>query len=212
MEDAEDSSGHRRAAGLIALSLVVILASGLAYLHPAPTTKLTSTERITTSQPVSMSMPDDTGRVPRLPLTAAFQSPKMHYAIKFPAGWTVTPATEIWHGERDMWGRPNVDELNGKSVVFAGTSEPLAWGQSPAQWITWYLATAGANNCGIQEYMDFLGLVGLIYLGGCSSTDLPGRIYEAAVVMGGRGYSFSMKGKVDQAFFVSMLRTINFAP
>jgi hypothetical protein len=136
----------------------------------------------------------------------------MHYAIRFPVGWTVTPATQSWRGEPDTWGTPNVDELDGRSVLFTGTSKPLEQGQSPAKWIAWYLGVAGANKCGVQEYMDFLGLVGLIYLNGCSSTDMPGRIYDAAVVIGGRGYSFSIKGKVDHAFFVSMLSTIRFSP
>lgn len=209
---ALDLSRHRRALSLIVLSVIAIAATELAYVHPPSIATLKSAQPAAAPRQVSMSMPGDTGRAPRLPLTAVFQSPTMHYAIKFPAGWTVTPATQVWRGEQDLWGRPNVDELNGKSVMFAGTSEPLPSGQSPAQWIAGFLATAEANKCGIQEYMDFLGLVGLIFLGGCSSTDLPGRVYEAAVVVGARGYSFSMKGKVDQPFFVSMLRTINFAP
>lgn len=136
----------------------------------------------------------------------------MHYEIMFPVGWIVTPATQVWRGEWDTWARANVDHLNGTSVVFTGTSESLAWGQSPAKWIAWYLAGSGANACGVQEYMDFLGLTGLIYLGGCTSADVPGDIYYAAVVVGGRGYSFSIKGQVDHAFFVSMLRTVRFDP
>jgi hypothetical protein len=136
----------------------------------------------------------------------------MQYSIKFPSGWIVTPATQTWRGEWDTWAKANVDHLNGTSVVFTGTSEPLAWAQSPAKWIAWYLAASGANTCGVQEYMDFLGLTGLIYLGGCTSTDVPGQIYYAAVVVGGRGYSFSIKGQVDYALFVSMLRTVSFGP
>ena len=144
------------------------------------------------------------------PLTEVFRSPKMHYAVNFPSGWTVTPATQSWRGEGHTQGQPNADELGGRAVVFTGTSEPLEPGQSPAKWIAWYLAFAGTNECGAQEYMDFLGLIGLIYLSGCNSTDIPGRIYNAAVVIGGRGYSFSMKGEIDNAFFVSMLGTIKF--
>jgi hypothetical protein len=211
-EDAElrVPNRHRRAISLIALSVLVIVASGLAYLHPPSISKSASTEPAAESQLNSAASSIDFVAVGTPPITEVFRSPAMHYEIKFPVGWIVTPATQTWRGEWDTWAGANVDHLNGTSVVFTGTSEPLAWGQSPAKWIAWYLAAAGANTCGVQEYMDFLGLTGLIYLGGCTSTDVPGQIYRAAVVVGGRGYSFSIKGQVDHAFFVSMLRTISF--
>lgn len=136
----------------------------------------------------------------------------MHYAVRFPVGWTVTPATQIWRGEWARSGDPNVDALSGSSVVFTGTSEPLVPGQSPSNWINWYFAFAGANKCRVYEYMDFMGLVGMIDLSGCNSANTPGYIYAAAVVIGGRGYRFSLEGKADHALFVSMLRTVSFGP
>jgi hypothetical protein len=64
----------------------------------------------------------------------------------------------------------------------------------------------------VREYTDFMGLTGLIDLNGCSSTDMPGHVYSAAVVIDGRGYSFSMQRQVDHALFVAMLRTVSFGP
>jgi hypothetical protein len=64
----------------------------------------------------------------------------------------------------------------------------------------------------VREYTDFMSLTGLIDLNGCSSTDMPGHVYSAAVVIDGRGYSFSMQRQVDHALFVAMLRTVSFGP
>jgi hypothetical protein len=198
------SAEHRRAVSLMALSVAVMLVAGFSYAHPPTTAKPKSTELAVVSPHSSGSLSIDSGPVVIPRLTQVFRSPRMHYSIRLPTGWSVIPATQT-----SIQG--NVDELSSSSVIFTGTSQALASGQSPARWIAAYLATAPANRCGVQEYMDFWGLVGLIYLGGCISTDLPGRIYDAAVVFGGRGYSFSMKGNVGQEFFVSMLRSITFA-
>ena len=208
---APRSSRRRRAVSLIALSALVTVVASLAYLHPLSVAKPRPME-LAASPPVSTSALIDSGQVRNPPLAKTFQSPKMHYAIRFPVGWSVTPATQAWRGEWDTQGTPDVDRLDGSHVLFTGTSALLAQGQSPAEWIAWYLAVAWSNDCGVQEYMDFMGLTGLIDLNGCSSADAPGRAYAAAVVIGGRGYSFSMRGQADHALFVSMLRTIRFAP
>jgi hypothetical protein len=208
-DGAGPSSRHRRALSLIAISVVVMVGSGLAYLHATSISGPKSAGLATSSAPSSTSLAVDTGPAP-IPLTEVFRSPSMQYTIKFPTGWTATPAAEAGRGDRDSSGRLSVDMLDGGSVVFTGTSAPLAGGQSPANWIGWYLATAGTNQCGVREYTDFMGLTGLIDLNGCSSTDLPGHIYSAAVVIDGRGYSFNIQGKVDHRLFVSMLRTVSF--
>jgi len=197
---------------MIALSVVVILATSLGYLHAPSLPKAESTELAAESPPVPTAISNASRPPAAAPLTQAFRSPTKHYAVRFPPGWTVTPATKIWHGEWAKSGDPNVDALTGSSVVFTGTSEPLVTGQSPANWIDRYFAFAEANHCRVYEYMDFLGLVGMIDLSGCSSTNTPGHIYASAVVVGGRGYRFSMEGKADYALFVSMLRTISFGP
>jgi hypothetical protein len=207
VEDADSSSGHRRASSLIALSLIAMVATGLAYLHQPSISNPVSTASGSSLPPVARSI---SVKPPPMPLTQVFRSPNMQYAINFPAGWTATPASQLLPGESDRLDEQNADKLDGGSVLFTGTSEPLAGGQSPASWIGWYLATVGTKKCGVREYTDFMGLTGLIDLNGCSSTDMPGHIYSAAVVIDGRGYSFSIQGKVDHALFVAMLRTVRF--
>jgi hypothetical protein len=209
---ALDLSRHRRAIILIAFSVGVIIATELVYAHPLSISILRSTHPAAAPPPISMSMPGDTGRAPRLPLTEVFQSPTMHYAINFPAGWTATPASQAWRGRSDPVDEQNADKLVGGSVVFTGTSELLAGGQSPANWIGWYLAAAGTDKCGVREYTDFMGLTGVIDLNGCASTNMAGHLYSAAVVIDGRGYSFTIEGRVDHSLFVSMLRTVSFGP
>ena len=208
-EDAVSTSQHRRAVGLIGMSVLVMAATAVAYLHQPSTSNPASTARGSSTPPVSRSISVNPGPAP-IPLTQVFRSPNMQYAINFPAGWTVTPASQLLPGELDRLDEGNSDKLDGGSVLFTGTSEPLAGGQSPASWIGWYLATAGTKKCSVREYTDFMGLTGLIDLNGCSSTDMPGHIYSAAVVIDGRGYSFSIQGKVDHALFVSMLSTVRF--
>jgi len=187
------------------------VSTGLAYLQSTSISGPKSAELVASSPAASLSVAVDNGPAP-IPLTEVFRSPTMQYSIKFPTGWTVTPATEKGRGDRDSSGRPSVDMLDGGSVVFTGTSEALVWGMTPAKWIGWYLATAGTDQCRVREYTDFMGLTGLIDLNGCSSPDMPGHIYSAAVVIDGRGYSFTMQGQVDHALFVSMLRTVSFGP
>jgi hypothetical protein len=50
----------------------------------------------------------------------------------------------------------------------------------------------------------------VIDLNGCASYDIQGRIYDVAVVAGGRGYRFTLEGEVDHAFFPAMLATVKF--
>lgn len=201
---ASNSRRRQRALGLIALSVLIATVAGVHYL--------TTTVAKPIAAPIvnRNSEAQVTGPIPIPELSQVFTSRIMHYSIKFPTTWIAIPATQVWHGEWETWNKPNVDELNGGSVVFNGTSEPLARGQSPAKWIAKYLAVAGQNRCGVQENMDLIGLHGVIDLNGCSSTDMPGQIYDAAVVFGGRGYGFTMEGAVDHGFFVAMLRTLRF--
>jgi hypothetical protein len=41
---------------------------------------------------------------------------------------------------------------------------------------------------------------------------LGGRVYDLAVVVGGRGYNFTMEGQVDHTFWLAMLATVTFIP
>jgi|SRR5579864_1233574 len=149
-------------------------------------------------------------------LTATFKSPMMGYSVKYPAGWKVTPATARWPpGAINYWDSPELDKLDGKSAEFRGSSQALATGQSTAQWVSAYLASAGAN-CGTQEHVSVGDQIGLIDGNDCafdtSHGGYPGRLYDLVVVAGGRGYNFAMEGQVDHAFFLAMLATITLTP
>ena len=148
-------------------------------------------------------------------LTASFASRMMGYSVKYPAGWKVTPATATWrHGVTNFWNDPEEDRLDGPSAGFHGTSQTLAPGQSPTGWIAEYIKSS--IPCGTEELVPVGNQIGTIDLNGCPSHPghggYVGRIYDLAVVAGGRGYNFTMEGQVDHAFFLTMLAAVTFTP
>jgi hypothetical protein len=142
------------------------------------------------------------------PLSETYASNLMRYSVNYPTGWDITPATQTWHGEWGNWGQPDIDHLDGNHVAFWGTSQPLGPGQSATKWTNRYLVAVGGNKCGVQERVSVAGHVGVIDLNGCTSSELPGRVYDVVIVAGRRGYNFSMEGVVDRAFFLAMLATV----
>jgi len=57
------------------------------------------------------------------------------------------------------------------------------------------------------------GQVGTIDLNDCDGFGrLGGRVFDLAVVAGGRGYNFTMEGTVDRAFDLAVLGTVTFSP
>jgi len=141
-----------------------------------------------------------------------FKSPTMGYSVRYRAGWTITPATESWPlGHTSYWDTPDGDRLEGDSAGFRGTSQALAPGQSTSQWIAQYITTS--LPCGSQEHVPVGNLVGTIDLNDCAGMGrLGGRVFDIAVVAGGRGYNFTMEGRVDRTFFLAMLATVTFSP
>jgi hypothetical protein len=141
-----------------------------------------------------------------------FTSPTMGYSVRYPAGWTITLATESWpYGKTSFWDTPDGDRLEGDGAGFRGTSQALAPGQSASQWIAEYVSTS--YTCGTQEQVPVGDQVGTIDLNDCPGMGrLGGRVFDIAVVSGGRGYNFTMEGTVDRGFFLAMLATITFTP
>jgi hypothetical protein len=176
------------------LMFVLSCGSGQASSHASPS-----------STPASSAVP-----VPVLSKT--FSSPIMGYSVKYPADWVVIPATAIWQpGTADYWNDPELDKLNGKSVEFRGTSQPLASGQTDAAWMNAYLASS--PPCGSQEQVSVGGQTGILDANGCPGAHpFGGLLYDLAVVAGGRGYDFAVEGNVDHAFFLAMLATVTFSP
>lgn len=135
----------------------------------------------------------------------------MGYSVKYPADWTATSATEIWkHGAPDLWNEPELDKLDGKGVGFRGTSQVLAAGETPQAWIDQYLASS--FQCGQREQVTVGGQTGTMDANGCASDPVPGHLFDAVFVVGGRGYNFAMEGKIDHAFFLALLATVTFTP
>jgi hypothetical protein len=157
------------------------------------------------SSPTSSPMPLPT-------LSKTFMSPTMGYSVKYPTSWTVTLATQGWAmGHTSFWDTPDGDRLEGESAGFRGTSQALAPGQSASQWIAEYISTS--LPCGSQEQVPVGDQVGTIDLNDCPGMGrLGGRVFDIAVVAGGRGYNFTMEGRVDRAFFLAMLATVTFMP
>lgn len=146
------------------------------------------------------------------PFTETFTSPTMGYSVKYPAGWKVTVASQSWPlGNTSYWDTPDGDRMESDSAGFRGTSQALAAGQSEAQWITQYIASS--MPCGNREQVPVGAFVGTIDLNDCTGMGrLGGRVFDIALVVGGRGYNFTMEGQVDRNFFLAMLATVTFTP
>src|SRR3989442_329183 len=87
--------------------------------------------------------------------------------------------------------------LDGSAAGFHGTSQPLAPRESPTAWIDQYIKSS--MPCGTKELVPVGNQMGTIDLNGCASDGshggYAGRIYDLAVVAGGRGYNFTMEGQ-----------------
>jgi len=145
-------------------------------------------------------------------LTATFTSPTMGYSVRYPAGWTITPASQRWPlRHTSFWDTPDGDRLEGRSVGFRGTSQPLAPGESAAAWMDDYIKSS--MPCGTEEQVPVGDHTGTVDLNDCTGMGrLGGRVYDLAVVVGGRGYNFTMEGQVDHTFWLAVLATVTFTP
>ena len=148
-------------------------------------------------------------------LTQTFTSPRNGFSVKYPTGWTIIPATQSWAaGTSTDWGNPALDAIKTSDVRLVVASQRLASGQTPDAWLTAYCKTGGtsASSCGPQikiggetGYVDLDGepaVGGAIVAGGV--------IFDAAVVVGGRGYVITMDGILDRAYFQAFLDTVSF--
>ena len=148
--------------------------------------------------------------IPALSLT--FTSPTMGYSVNYPTGWAVSLATEPWPlGRASFWDTRDGDRLEGESAGFRGSSQALGSGQSAAEWMDQYMASS--MPCGKREQVRVSGAIGTIDLNDCPGMGrLRGRVFDLVVVAGGRGYNFTMEGRVDRAFFLEELATVRFSP
>lgn len=185
---------------LVAIAVLVLTASCGSSPVASPTPKSPSPVA-TVQSPVP---------IPALSMT--FTSPTMGYSVRYAAGWTITLATDSWPlGKTSFWDTPDGDRLEGDAAGFRGTSQALAPGMSASQWIAEYIGTS--YTCGTEEQVPVGDQVGTIDLNDCPGAGrLGGRVFDIAVVSDGRGYNFTMEGRVDRAFFLAMLATVTFSP
>ena len=65
----------------------------------------------------------------------------------------------------------------------------------------------------MPEEVTLGGSAGTLGMNGCQGQGrLGGLVFDFAVVVGGRGYNFTMEGAVDHALFMAMLDTVTFSP
>jgi hypothetical protein len=138
----------------------------------------------------------------------------MGYTVRYPAGWKVIAATEPWlPGAPDNFDAANGDRIESTDAGFRGGSQPLAAGQTAAQWIDAYMATQ-ETTCGQFREQILLGKYrATIGLNGCRGLGwLGGTIFDLVVVVGRRAYNFTTEGAIDRAFLMALLATITFEP
>lgn len=145
-------------------------------------------------------------------LSRTFTSPTMGFSVRYPAGWTITPASQRWSlRHTSFWDTPDGDRLEGNGAGFRGTSQALASGESAATWMDDYIKSS--MPCGTEEQVAVGDHTGTVDLNDCTGMGrLGGRVYDLAVVVGGRGYNFTMEGQVDRTFWLAMLATVTFTP
>jgi hypothetical protein len=194
------------AGAVVVAAVFAASASGCASVTPATP----STPAVATSpSPTIAASPANTAIASA---TATFTSPIMGYTVTYPLEWVPTPATRPWTREvSNFWDDPVGDRMESATAGFRGTSQPLAADQSPDQWLADYLASS--PSCGEKERVPIGNQTGTIDLNGCAGQGrLGGKVFDAVVATGGRGYNFTMEGDVDHALFLAILRSVRFTP
>lgn len=154
-------------------------------------------------------------------MTTVFNSPRNGYSISHPDGWTATPATEPWAlGKATLWGDPALDAIQSSNARLVVASQRLAIGQSSDAWMVAYCEQSGGTNCagvpGTWEPVQMGGQPGYVDTDGIPAlggTIVPGgTLYDAVTVVGGRGYAFTLDGRVDRPLFDALLARVTFDP
>jgi hypothetical protein len=158
------------------------------------------------------------------PLSEAFTSPRNGFSIRYPAGWTVTPATASWppdiflpegHPALDRFIRPGTARL----VV---ASQRLGVGQTEDDFVAAYVEPyPGPNQCvGPSTTWPRLAIGGAsgYLIGADCQVPLDNRVadrdvaFRAFAFSGGRVYEIRLDGDVDLAYFKAILATVRLTP
>jgi hypothetical protein len=162
--------------------------------------------------------------VPVPPLTETFVSPRNGVSVRYPAAWTVTPATAGWPANTYLpYGNPGLDTLvhTGEARLVVA-SQPLGPGGTEEAWIAaFFRPFNGPTPCGGDHStwprIVIGGVSGYLDAADCpvaadSKISVRDVSYDALVFSGGRVYQFGLDGDVDLAYFEALLAAVQLDP
>ena len=202
---------------LMGAAAAIVVAVGLGGL--VLTTRGPNTGHVVaTPSPIA---PSPSGGLPAL--TKRLTSGKHGYVIRYPDGWHPTLAGGTWlPGTQTLWGDPALDVIQTSDARLVASSQPLGAGQSPDAWYQAYCAGDGAITDACRAYATTWRQIqvgsgtGFIDLDGVQAspgTIKPGGpIFDAVIVVDGRGYEFTLDGNVDRGLFEHLLAAVSFTP
>jgi hypothetical protein len=165
-----------------------------------------------------------TGPAVVAPLTETFVSPRNGFSVRYPAGWSVKPATKSWPAEIFLpLGNSAFDELQraGEARLVVA-SQRLGAGQTDADWLAaFHHPYPGAAPCGTapsaSPRVTIDGHSGYLVAVGCpmpadSTFSTPDIQFQAIVIADGRVYDIELDGNVDRSYFDALVATIRLDP
>lgn len=189
-------------ARLAAAALIGVLAVGSAFLVLGrPGQSAVGAQG--TSPPASPSA--STSVIPTLSQTHT--SALAGYSMKYPTGWTVTPAKGPWTTGYDT--EAFSDLISGDASVFYGTSMQLPHGTSFSTWFAAYDADRTLGTCGAASLNEDITVDGGV---GHLDVHCPAFYAEAVISKGDRVYVFTMFLPFTRPLFDSLLDTVRLTP
>jgi len=158
------------------------------------------------------------------PLTETFVSPRNGFSVRYPAGWTVVPATAAWPPDTFLpYGNPALDTLErtGQARLIVAT-QALGPGQTEESWLgVFFRPFEGGESCAVDRSawprLEIGGALGYLDAADCfvpldSRISEPDVSFDALVFSGGRVYQLGLDGDVDLEYFKAILATVSLDP
>jgi hypothetical protein len=161
--------------------------------------------------------------IPVPALTETFVSTRNGFSVRYPSGWSATPATTSWvPGTFLPIGNPALDELQlAGAARLVVASQRLEAGQTEASWLAsfgqqYYLRRCSGDRAAWPR-VTVDGRSGYLDLNGCplasdSDFSTPDIAFDAIVFAGDRVYRIGLDGVVDLAYFEAILATVQLDP
>jgi len=207
----------------VAIAGVGIVGSGFRFSVSAPASVVPTSVAPNESPGGSLGSASPPIVVP--PLTETFVSPRNGFSVRYPAGWTVTPATTAWPPNTFLpYGHPALDtlQLPGAPRLIVA-SQPLGVGQTAEAWLAAFFRPFQGSmaECGgdwsTWPRLDVGGQLGYLDADGCplhADEKIADRdvSFDALVFAGGRVYEVALDGDVDLDYFKALLETVQLDP